>query len=152
MQTKDTSPVRILLIEDNPGDVMLVRLALHESGLDFELQVIEDGERAAVFALGQNGGRELALPDLVLLDINLPSVDGKDVLAAFRGSPQLRQIPVVILTCSESMRDKLESVSLGANGYLQKPQRLEDFLRLGNDLRDLWYGVLKPGQAPRAAG
>lgn len=126
--------VHILLAEDNPGDVYLIRLALQEQGLDFDLHVVGDGE-AAMAWIG-NGRPAGVQPDLVLLDLNLPRHHGREVLRAFRASEATAQVPIAILTSSDSPSDVADTERLGAT-YLRKPAGLDDFMALGSVIRRL---------------
>ena len=114
-----------MLVEDNPGDVLLVRKALQEKGIKFELTCFEDGQQA-LNSLSRQGSKA---PDLILLDLNLPKTEGIDVLREVRGMPKLAGVPVVILTSSTSPTDIHRTGLLGAARYITKPSGLEDFLR-----------------------
>ena len=141
MRNSEQGPVRILLVEDNAGDVFLLREALARSDLSHELTVLEDGAVAIDF-LRQRGkyvGKEL--PDLVLLDLNLPRVDGAVVLSLFHEIPSLQKIPVVILSSSQSPRDAMLGATLPRSMYLHKPSDLDEFLDLGMVIRRFWQKV-----------
>lgn len=114
---------RIVLVEDNPGDVLLVRKALQEKGVAADLTCFEDGPKALTSLAQQE------VPDLIVLDLNLPKVEGFDVLNTIRSTPKLSAVPVVILTSSESPADKQRTALLGAARYITKPSGLDDFLR-----------------------
>jgi chemotaxis family two-component system response regulator Rcp1 len=114
---------RIVLVEDNPGDVLLVRKALQEKGVAADLTCFEDGPKALKSLAQQE------VPDLILLDLNLPKIEGFDVLNKIRSTPKLSAVPVVILTSSESPADKQRTALLGASRYITKPSGLDDFLR-----------------------
>ncbi|MGH9663434.1 MAG: response regulator [Bryobacteraceae bacterium] len=118
------SKTRIVVVEDNPGDVFLIRKALQEKGIEFELTCFDDGQEA-LKGLPESGQ---AVPDLILLDLNLPKVDGVDVLRAIRQMPRFADVPVAILTSSESPLDRHRTESLGASRYIKKSSTLEDFL------------------------
>src|SRR4051812_45481241 len=114
--------MRIFLAEDNPADVYLIREALGvETRLDVDLLVANDGAEALDYVHGRGPYASLPLPDLIVLDLNLPKSDGTDVLQSIRDSKQFREIPVVILTSSDSPRDRAAAVRLGASGYITKP-------------------------------
>lgn len=117
-------PVRIVLVEDNPADVLLVEKALEARGIDCELIRYEDGEQAIRALTEEDEGA----PDLILLDLNLPRVEGFDVLKAIRGRPALVSVPVGILTSSETQADRHRVGLLGAERYIHKPHNLEEFL------------------------
>lgn len=128
---------RILLAEDNPGDVLLFREALRTCNLAHELTVAEDGEKALLLlekvGTPDNGAR----PDLIVLDINLPRRSGQDVLRWVRGNPSLAAVPVIVLTSSASPEDKTKALELGANIYIQKSSNLDEILEIGHTVRDL---------------
>jgi two-component system, chemotaxis family, response regulator Rcp1 len=118
-------PASIVVVEDNPADVLLIRKALEEKGIECDLTCFENGE-AALRNLSRQGRRA---PDLILLDLHLPQADGIEVLGKIRGMPRLSEVPVVILTSSESLSDKQRTARIGAARYIRKPSRLEDFFR-----------------------
>lgn len=128
--------MRIVLAEDNPGDVLLFREALRQSKLPYELVVAEDGEKALKLlekAAQADGGS----PDLIVLDVNLPKRSGQDVLKWVRNNPGLAKIPVMMLTSSASPDDKARSMQLGANLYVQKSSDLQDILEIGSTVQGL---------------
>ncbi len=131
------SRLNILLIEDAEPDVFLVREALKSAGLDFELNVLDDGEKAVDYidTLDRNANKEC--PELVLLDLNLPKRTGDQILEHMRHSDRCKDVPVVIVTSSDSPRDKAEASRLGATQYFRKPSRLDEFMRLGSVVRTL---------------
>ena len=128
---------RIVLVEDAEPDVLLVREALEQSGMSFELQVLDDGERGTEFVEGLDRDATLARPHLFLMDLNLPKKTGGQVLERLRRSLTCGQIPVVILTSSDSQRDRDQAAQLNATGYFRKPSRLDEFMKLGPYVRDL---------------
>ncbi len=120
----------VVLVEDNPGDVRLVREAFYECGLHYNLTVLADGERA--LQLMDRLEREpMACPDLVLLDIGLPKNGGFEILQRIRSSGRCPQLPVVILTSSDAQKDRETAARLGVTKYIRKPDSLDDFIRLG---------------------
>ena len=124
----------VLIIEDNPADVLLIRKALQERGVKCELTCFESGE-SALKNLVQTGR---LLPDLILLDLQLPQADGVEVLSKIRGIPRFSDVPVVILTSSESRSDMQRTARLGAARYIRKPSSLEEFLRdVGGGVEDM---------------
>jgi CheY-like chemotaxis protein len=127
----------IILVEDAEPDVLLVREALEQSGLEFELVVFDDGEQGVAFVETMDRDETLARPHLFLLDLNLPKKTGGQILERVRQSPRCGQIPVVILTSSDSQRDKAQAAQLNATGYFRKPSRLDEFMKLGPYVRDL---------------
>ncbi|MBL8293989.1 MAG: response regulator [Bryobacterales bacterium] len=123
----------ICVAEDNPADVYLLRYALTAAGLVFDLKILEDGAEALRFVQDESA----VTPDLFILDMNLPKRSGTEVLAAIRRQPALTSVPVAVLTSSASPLDKTRSEELGASHYLQKPLDLDDFLRIGHDIKAL---------------
>jgi two-component system, chemotaxis family, response regulator Rcp1 len=129
-------PICILLVEDNRADVTLVREALEEHGLTCKLLVLSDGEQALkLIARAETG--EVACPELVILDLNLPKADGRQVLQRMRASSRCSSVPVVILSSSEAPEDIDQAKRLGATRYLKKPSNLDAFLSLGAIFKDL---------------
>ena len=140
-------PMDILLVEDNPGDIRLTQEALKESRLQNTLHVVEDGE-AALDYLHQRGRYRQALqPDLILLDLNLPALDGREVLKHIKQDEALSHIPVVVLTTSDAGDDILKSYRLYANCYITKPLDLDQFIRVVGAIEDFWLTIVK---LPRA--
>lgn len=134
-------PFHILLAEDLPADAGLVRAALQEGKFYCSLDVVEDGEQALAYLRGEiDGGRR---PDLVLLDLNLPRLTGREVLAAMKEAPELRTIPVVVLTTSDVERDIETSYSLGAVGYVTKPLDVVEFFEAIHAIEDYWFTVVR---------
>jgi two-component system, chemotaxis family, response regulator Rcp1 len=127
----------IVLVEDAEPDVLLVREALEQSGLDFELQVFDDGEQGVDFIENMDRDVTLDRPHLFLLDLNLPKKTGGQILEKVRQSPTCGQVPVVILTSSDSQKDKAQAAFLNATGYFRKPSQLDEFMKLGPYVRDL---------------
>lgn len=139
------SPIDILLVEDNPGDVELTQDALRRSKVATRVAVVNDGEDAMEY-LQTSGGDGQPTPDLVLLDLNLPRKDGMEVLREMKEDPKLRHIPVVILTTSEAERDILLSYRLGANCFISKPVDLDEFRKVVETIDDFWFTIVKlPG-------
>ena len=138
-----TSPISVLLIEDNPGDAELIRDTLQSGRVLLDLTVMHDGTDALAFLLRQGPYQKARLPDLIMLDLNLPKVDGRAVLAAIKKEDQLRTIPVVVLTSSDAERDIVQSYALGANCFLSKPVELEDFQKVVRSIEGFWLTVVK---------
>lgn len=134
--------VEILLVEDNPGDVRLTMEALKEGKLLNHVKVAEDGVAALALLRqdGKPGGRWR--PDLILLDLNLPKKDGREVLAEIKEDPELRHIPVVVLTTSTAEHDVLKTYNLHANCYINKPVDLEQFIEVVKSIADFWFSVV----------
>jgi len=134
-------PIEILLVEDNPGDVELTREALEEGKVRNMLHVARDGEEALAYL--RNEAPDRPRPDLVLLDLNLPKVDGHEVLRQMKEDPTLRAIPVVVLTTSESATDIARSYEHHASAFVSKPVSLEDFIRTVQSLESFWLTVVR---------
>ena len=134
--------IAILMVEDNPGDVRLTREALKGGKVWNQLHVVEDGVAALDF-LNQRAPYQQALrPDLVLLDLNLPKKDGREVLAAIKSDPSLKMIPVVILTTSQAEEDVLRAYNLNANCYVTKPVDFDQFTRIVQTIEQFWLTVV----------
>jgi two-component system, chemotaxis family, response regulator Rcp1 len=135
--------LEILLVEDSPGDVRLTREAFRESKMDIRLHVADDGVEAMAFLNHQGKYADSPRPDLILLDLNLPRMDGREVLALIKANDRLRSIPTVILTTSESEVDIVKSYQLQANCYLSKPVQLDAFESLVTSISDFWLTKVK---------
>jgi chemotaxis family two-component system response regulator Rcp1 len=136
--------MRVLLVEDNEADVVLMQEALREAAVSAELEVARDGEQALVALRGQR-----PLPDLVLLDLNLPRKDGREVLEEAKADPELCGVPILVLTTSQSPADVAFAYRNHANAYLRKPNGLEALMSVTTAIRDFWVGaVTLPGAAP----
>ena len=135
--------IDILLVEDNPGDVRLTREVLKEGKLRNHLFVCGDGEDALDFLHRCGEHANAVRPDLVLLDLNLPRKSGQEVLAEVKEDPDLKSIPIVVLTTSEAERDVLQSYNLHANCYITKPVDLIQFMKIINYIRDFWLDIVK---------
>jgi two-component system, chemotaxis family, response regulator Rcp1 len=143
MTGRETRPIEILLVEDNPGDVRLAIEAMREGNVVNHLSVVSDGEAAMAFLRRECGYTVAPRPDLILLDLNLPRKDGREVLAEIKSDPALRGIPVVVLTTSGSEEDILNAYSLHANCYINKPVDLDQFIRVLRSIRDFWFSVVR---------
>jgi chemotaxis family two-component system response regulator Rcp1 len=142
----DTSPIEVLLVEDSPGDVRLTREAFKDARVHINLHVAVDGTDAMAFLRRQGEHANVPRPDLILLDLNLPKKDGREVLEEIKESPTLKSIPVVILTTSASEADILRSYRLHANCYITKPVDLAGFLEVVKSIDSFWLSVV---QLPR---
>lgn len=136
-------PINILLVEDNPGDVELTEDALRRSKVATKVSVVTDGEDAMDYLRQQRTYEEETMPDLVLLDLNLPRKDGMEVLKEMKADSNLRHIPVVVLTTSEAERDILASYELGANCFISKPVDLTEFRKIVESIDDFWFTIVK---------
>ena len=137
------SEIHILLVEDNEGDVVLTLEALKEAKLTNRISVVRDGEEALSFLYKQGKYADAEAPQLILLDINLPKIDGKEVLAKVKNDPDLKKIPVVILTTSSSEKDILEAYNNHANCYITKPVNLEKFIDVIHTVEDFWISIVQ---------
>jgi CheY-like chemotaxis protein len=143
MIATDASPFEVLLVEDSPGDVRLTREAFKDAKVHINLHVAPDGAEAMAY-LGREGEHANApRPDLILLDLNLPKKDGRQVLEEIKGNPALKSIPVVVLTTSGSEEDILRSYRLHANCYITKPVGLDGFLKVVKSIDSFWLSVVK---------
>lgn len=136
-------PVEILLVEDNPGDVRLTVEALKEAKVSNNLSVVGDGQDALSYLRREGQFQDAARPDLILLDLNLPRMSGREVLALIKEDSDLKRIPVVILTTSEAEQDILRSYDLHANCYITKPVDLEKFITVVKSIEGFWLTVVK---------
>lgn len=136
-------PIEILLVEDNPGDARLAQEALRESKIQNEIHVVRDGVDAMAYLRGQTPFLGAPLPDLILLDLNLPRKDGRQVLAEIKADEKLKCIPVVVLTISRDEEDILKSYNLHANCFITKPIDLQQFLRVIRSIEDFWLTIVK---------
>jgi chemotaxis family two-component system response regulator Rcp1 len=139
----EQKPVEILLVEDNPGDARLAQEALKESKIRNSIRVVSDGVEAMAYLHREGHYAAEPMPDLILLDLNLPRMDGRQVLAAIKTDPKLKRIPVVILTISKDEEDILRSYNLHANCYITKPIDLEQFLKVVHSIEDFWLTIVK---------
>lgn len=137
------APIHVLLVEDNPGDADLTRDTLETGKVLVEIAVVVDGEAALDYLLGRGRYAEAAAPDLVILDLNLPRLSGVEVLAQIRKHDQLRDIPVVMLTSSDSERDVARCYEAGARSYVTKPVDLAGFLSIVQSIDSFWFTVVK---------
>jgi CheY-like chemotaxis protein len=135
--------IEILIVEDNPGDVRLTMEALKDSKVRNNLSVVGDGEEGLAFLRREGKYAHAPRPDLILLDLNLPKKDGREVLAEIKADEQLRRIPVVILTTSQAEEDVLKAYNLYANCYVTKPVDLDQFIKVVKSIEDFWLTIVK---------
>lgn len=133
----------ILLVEDSPGDADLTREAFAQSTLHPHLSVVKNGDEALAFLYRQGKYTEAPRPDLILMDLNLPGKNGREVLGEIKANDDLRVIPIIILTTSDAQRDILDSYNLHANCYIVKPMELEQFFRVARYIEDFWLGIVR---------
>ena len=140
-------PIRILLVEDNPGDVRLTREALKDGKVENPLDTVKDGVEALAYLRQEGQYADRPLPGLILLDLNLPRMDGREVLAAIKADPRLMTIPVVVLTTSEAEQDIVRSYHLHANCFITKPVNFDQFSTVVKAIDNFWLSVvtLPPG-------
>lgn len=138
-----TQPIEILLVEDNPGDVLLTQKALQDNKLRNNLHVVEDGEAALDFLYQRAPFEQAPRPDLILLDLNLPALDGREVLARIKSDDHLKLIPVVVLTTSSADEDIWKSYALHANCYVTKPLDLDRFVDVVKQVEGFWLSIVK---------
>jgi CheY-like chemotaxis protein len=136
-------PIEVLLVEDDPGDVLLIREAFDFNKVHNNLNVVSDGEQALDYLRGTGDYADRIRPDLVLLDLNLPRKDGREVLAEVKSDPQLRTIPIVVLTTSEAEEDVLKSYQLHANAYVTKPVDFQRFVSIVRQIDDFFVSVVR---------
>jgi len=141
--TEISSPIEILMVEDNPGDVRLVREALKEHKLRNNLHAVHDGVEAMAFLRQKGQYAGASRPDLILLDLNLPQKDGREVLAEIKSDHDLRRIPVVVLTSSQAEQDILKAYDLHANCYITKPVDLDRFVEIVRAIDEFWLAIVK---------
>ena len=136
-------PIEVLLVEDSPGDVRLTREAFRDANSSIHLHVVADGMEAMAFLRREGAHAQSRRPDLILLDLNLPKMDGREVLAHIKEDDDLKMIPTVILTTSDAEADIAKSYRLHANCYLSKPVQLDSFEALVRSINDFWLTKVK---------
>lgn len=137
------SPKDLLLIEDNTGDVVLVQEALRESGISCRLNVVKNGSDAIDFLRHKGKFQDAAVPDIIILDLNLPRKNGKEILTEIKADEHLKSIPVIVLTSSEADQDILRSYQLHANCYITKPTDFDEYIRIIKAIQDFWFCIAK---------
>lgn len=142
-------PADFLLVEDNPGDVRLTQEALKSHKVQNNLHVVTDGEEAMAFLRMQGKYANAPRPDIILLDLNLPRKDGREVLAEIKSDNNLKAIPVVIITSSEAEQDVVKSYNLNANCYITKPVNLDQFIKVVQSINDFWLTIVKLPSNPQ---
>jgi len=140
---KLVTPIEILLVEDNAGDADLARDALEHSKIRNTLHVVGDGEEAMAFLRQTGKHKDAPRPDIVLLDLNLPKKDGREVLAEIKTDDELKRIPVVILTTSKDEADVLKTYNLHANCFITKPIDLAQFMKVVKSIEDFWFTIVR---------
>ncbi|NJM73977.1 MAG: response regulator [Scytonema sp. RU_4_4] len=135
--------IELLLVEDNPGDVQLTQIALEDSKISVNLNVVEDGVEAMAFLRKQENYTKVPTPDIILLDLNLPRKDGREVLAEIKADQILKRIPVVVVTTSGAEEDILKAYNLCANCYITKPVDFDQFVKIVHSIESFWFTVVK---------
>jgi CheY-like chemotaxis protein len=143
VSTEIVMPIEVLLVEDNPGDVQLTQIALEDSKISVNLNVARDGVEAMAFLRKEEQYQGMPTPDIILLDLNLPRKDGREVLAEIKEDRILRRIPVVVLTTSGSEEDVLRAYNLCANCYITKPVDFDQFVKIVHSIESFWFTVVK---------
>ncbi len=142
MSQINATPIDILLVEDNPGDVLLTKEAFSEAKIANNLHIVRDGEEALAYLNMDPGYEDAIRPDLILLDLNLPKKDGREVLEFVKTHEVLKRTPVVILTSSEAERDIIKSYDSHANSYIVKPIELDQFINVVTAVENFWFSVV----------
>ena len=135
--------VEILMVEDNPADIRLTKEAFKDAKVLNNMHIVVDGEEAMAFLRREGNSPDAPRPDLILLDLNLPKKDGREVLAEIKKDPELKRIPVVILTTSEDEKDIFKAYDLHVNAYVKKPVDLNQFMKVVEAVEDFWLTVVR---------
>jgi CheY-like chemotaxis protein len=143
MSTQEARPIEVLLVEDNPGDVRLTIEAMRETKVLVNLSIAPDGEEALTLLRKEGAHQGAPRPDLILLDLNLPKKDGREVLADIKADSSLRRIPVVVLTTSRAEEDILRTYDLHANCFITKPVDLDQFITVVRSISEFWFSVVR---------
>lgn len=133
----------ILLVEDNEGDILLTQEAFDDAKFEHNLSIVRDGDEALDFLFRRDGFEKSPKPDIILLDLNLPKVGGKEVLSTLKTDTTMRSIPIIVLTSSEADKDILESYNLNANSYLVKPVDVDEFIDVAKKIENFWFEAAK---------
>jgi two-component system response regulator len=135
--------IDILIVEDNPGDARLIKEVLNDNKVYNSLYIVNDGVEAMNFLHNQGEYQNVPRPDIIILDLNLPKRDGREVLAEIKADEELRHIPVVIMTISQAEEDILKTYKLHANCYITKPIDLNEFIKVVKSIEDFWFSIVK---------
>lgn len=147
MESNNTEPVEILLVEDNPGDIRLITEILKEAKIQNNINITTDGEVALKFLLNEDEFQDAPRPHLILLDLNLPKKDGREVLTEIKANEQLKSIPVVILSTSTAREDIMGTYKHHANSYITKPVDLDQFIQVVESIQNFWLSIVKLPQS-----
>jgi chemotaxis family two-component system response regulator Rcp1 len=139
----NATPIQILLVEDSPGDVRLTEEVLRDAKIANDLHIVGDGEQAMEFLRREGAHADALRPDLILLDLNLPRKDGREVLEDIKCDDELRRIPVIVLTTSSADQDVLRSYDLNANCYITKPIDLDEFISVVRSIETFWLSIVR---------
>lgn len=142
-ETRGGRPVEILLVEDNPADVRLTIEVFKDSRITNHISVVTDGEEALAFLQKRGEYADADRPDLILLDLNLPRKDGREVLSEIKADRDLKAIPIIVLTTSDADQDVWKAYESGVNSYIKKPVDLEQFIRIFRSIEDFWLTIVK---------
>lgn len=142
--------IDILVVEDNPGDARLIKEVLNDNKVFSSLYIVNDGVEAMNFLHNEGKYKKVPKPDLIILDLNLPRKDGREVLAEIKADNKLKHIPIVIMTISQAEEDILKSYNLHANCYITKPIDLNQFIKVVKSIEDFWFSIVK--LPPKAEG
>jgi len=143
IEEKNTNSIEILLVEDSPGDQRLTMEALKEGKINNTLYIVEDGEEAIAFLNKEEPFTNVPKPDLILLDLNLPKMNGQEVLEIIKADEKLKRIPVVILTTSQADQDILNAYNLNANCYITKPVDFDQFSHVVKKIQEFWFTIVR---------
>lgn len=143
MSDTNTKIFDILVVEDNPGDARLTREVLNDSGIQSCLYVVNDGVEAMEFLRNKGRFRDSPMPDLIIMDLNLPRKDGREVLAEIKNDDYLQHIPIVIMTISQAEEDIINSYKLHANCFITKPIDLNQFIKVIKSIEEFWFSIVK---------
>jgi chemotaxis family two-component system response regulator Rcp1 len=147
------TPVEILLVDDNPGDVALTKVALRDARIMNHVHVASDGAEALAFLRRQGDFEDAPRPDLILLDLRMPKVDGHQVLAEMKADPELRRIPVIVMSSSSAEKDLVRAYDAQISAYLVKPSNFDEYFNAIRAVKELWFHVVAlPPKARSAAG
>ncbi|GAB4381731.1 MAG: response regulator [Elainellaceae cyanobacterium] len=142
-RNREYNPIEILLVEDSPGDVRLTQEVLQEGKVRNNLSIVEDGVQALAFLRKEPPYHDTPFPDLILLDLNLPRMDGREVLEIIKEDEKLKRIPVVVLTTSQAEEDIIRAYNLHANCYIPKPIDLDQFIKVIKSIEEFWLTIVK---------
>ena len=143
LDTTRIKPIEILLAEDNPGDARLTVEGFRDAKVKNKLTVVEDGKDALAYLRHEGPYANVSLPDLILLDLNMPKKDGREVLAEIKADEELRRIPVLVFTISSADKDILEAYNLQASAFITKPIDLDEFITVVKSLEEFWLTIVK---------